>query len=202
MSRVWATSVRNCFWIRNRRLPMLELPSIKNDKSTLQPEKRKRTLLFCSSLIAFTAHSPLPQPELPEMAMKRKLKKKKQQDARCTYLFIFTAHFHWAPRSQILGLVLISMVVVEFSVLATVTDFKSQTSKSSLRRPSEWCPSSDHVSCCVQLLSCIDHFVIPLEPARLLCPWDSPGKNTRVGCHFLPLAPPASPNIYIMYVCI
>ena len=24
-----------------------------------------------------------------------------------------------------------------------------------------------------------------LEPARLLCPWDSPGKNTAVGCHFL-----------------
>ena len=24
-----------------------------------------------------------------------------------------------------------------------------------------------------------------LLPARLLCPWDSPGKNTRVGCHFL-----------------
>ena len=94
------------------------------------------------------------------------------------------------------------MVVVEFSVLATITDFKSQTSKSSLRRPSEWCPSSDHVSCCVQLLSCIDHFATPLEPARLLCPWDSPGKNTRVGCHFLPRAPPASPNIYIMYVCI
>ena len=21
--------------------------------------------------------------------------------------------------------------------------------------------------------------------AKLLCPWDSPGKNTRVGCHFL-----------------
>ena len=25
----------------------------------------------------------------------------------------------------------------------------------------------------------------PLRPARLLCPWDSPGKNTAVGCHFL-----------------
>ena len=25
-----------------------------------------------------------------------------------------------------------------------------------------------------------------LWPARLLCPWDSPGKNTGVGCHFLP----------------
>ena len=25
---------------------------------------------------------------------------------------------------------------------------------------------------------------IRLKPARLLCPWDSPGKNTGVGCHF------------------
>ena len=25
----------------------------------------------------------------------------------------------------------------------------------------------------------------PLEPARLLCSWDFPGKNTEVGCHFL-----------------
>ena len=57
--------------------------------------------------------------------------------------------------------------------------------------------------------------------ANLLCPWDSPGKNTRVGCHFLlqkifptqglnphlfcllhwqggslPLAPPAKPHSY------
>ena len=24
-----------------------------------------------------------------------------------------------------------------------------------------------------------------LEPARFLCPWDSSGKNTGVGCHFL-----------------
>ena len=27
-----------------------------------------------------------------------------------------------------------------------------------------------------------------LQPARLLCPWDSPGKNTGVGCHYLLLA--------------
>ena len=25
-----------------------------------------------------------------------------------------------------------------------------------------------------------------LQPARLLCPWNFPGKNTGVGCHFLP----------------
>ena len=24
-----------------------------------------------------------------------------------------------------------------------------------------------------------------LQPMRLLCPWNSPGKNTGVGCHFL-----------------
>ena len=24
-----------------------------------------------------------------------------------------------------------------------------------------------------------------LQPTRLLCPWDFPGKNIRVGCHFL-----------------
>ena len=23
-----------------------------------------------------------------------------------------------------------------------------------------------------------------LQPAKLLCPWDFPGKNTGVGCHF------------------
>jgi len=37
------------------------------------------------------------------------------------------------------------------------------------------------------LLSCFSHvrlFVIQwLQPARLLCPWDSPGKNTGVGSH-------------------
>ena len=25
----------------------------------------------------------------------------------------------------------------------------------------------------------------PKEPTRFLCPWDFPGKNTEMGCHFL-----------------
>ena len=34
--------------------------------------------------------------------------------------------------------------------------------------------------------SCVSVFATPcLQPARLLCPWDSPGKNTRVGCRGL-----------------
>ena len=36
---------------------------------------------------------------------------------------------------------------------------------------------------CVDVLSC--SVVSSSLPSRLLCPWDSPGKNTRVGCHAL-----------------
>ena len=34
--------------------------------------------------------------------------------------------------------------------------------------------------------SCLTLRPNELQPPRLLCPWDSPGKNTGVGCHFLP----------------
>ena len=41
------------------------------------------------------------------------------------------------------------------------------------------------------LLLLLSHFsrvrlcATPWQPTRLLCPWDSPGKNIGVGCHFL-----------------
>jgi len=41
----------------------------------------------------------------------------------------------------------------------------------------------------VKLLSRVRPFATPWtrpqEPTRFLCPWDFPGKNTGVGCHFL-----------------
>ena len=38
----------------------------------------------------------------------------------------------------------------------------------------------------VKSLSCVQLSATPwLWPARLLCPWDFPGKNTGVGCHTL-----------------
>ena len=38
----------------------------------------------------------------------------------------------------------------------------------------------------VKLLSCVDSLQRHgLQPTRLLCPWNFPGKNTEVGCHFL-----------------
>ena len=46
--------------------------------------------------------------------------------------------------------------------------------------------------CLWQMLCCIHHSGMfkslrphGVQPARLLCPWNSPGKHTGVGCHFL-----------------
>ena len=41
-------------------------------------------------------------------------------------------------------------------------------------------------SMCVCVLSCSDSLQpYGLQPSRLVCSWDFPGKNTRVGCRFL-----------------
>ena len=42
---------------------------------------------------------------------------------------------------------------------------------------------------CVYVLSCFSHVQLmpqyAMQPARLLCPWDSPGKNIEVCCYAL-----------------
>ena len=43
---------------------------------------------------------------------------------------------------------------------------------------SPWCPNPAHPATSLPDQSCF------CSPTRLLCPWDSPGKNTGVGCHF------------------
>ena len=57
--------------------------------------------------------------------------------------------------------------------------------------PSRYSPETKHPRgtrktarlrhCCLVPQSCLPL----LQPLRLLCPWDFPGKNTGVGCHFL-----------------
>ena len=42
--------------------------------------------------------------------------------------------------------------------------------------PTKCCQSLSHVRLCCNPMDC--------KPARLLCPWDFPVKNTGVGCHF------------------
>ena len=41
--------------------------------------------------------------------------------------------------------------------------------------------------CCCEVASVVSDSVRPhrRQPTRLRCPWDSPGKNSGVGCHFL-----------------
>ena len=48
-------------------------------------------------------------------------------------------------------------------------------------------PQSNKDSVCVLSHSVVSDSAWPhgLWPTRLLCPWDSPGKNTGVGCHAL-----------------
>ena len=54
------------------------------------------------------------------------------------------------------------------------------------QRLERWRWLLDHFTICVRaksLQSCSILCDSGLQPARLLCPWDSPGKNTGVGCH-------------------
>ena len=48
-------------------------------------------------------------------------------------------------------------------------------------------PWENHKHAGMLVISAVSDFLHPrgLQPTRLLCPWDSPGKNTGVGCHAL-----------------
>ena len=41
-----------------------------------------------------------------------------------------------------------------------------------------------------------------LQPTRLLHPWDSPGKNTGVGCHFLPQCMKVESESEVVQLCL
>ena len=59
-----------------------------------------------------------------------------------------------------------------------------------------------HVSVFVQSLSRVQVFVAPwLKPVRLLCPWNSPCKNTGESCHSLlqGIFPTQRLNLHLSY---
>ena len=53
--------------------------------------------------------------------------------------------------------------------------------------PPDLCSASLYQCCCCKAASVVPDSVRPhrRQPTRLRRPWDSPGKNTGVGCHFL-----------------
>ena len=59
---------------------------------------------------------------------------------------------------------------------------------------------ASNVSCSVLSDSSRSH---GLQPARLLCPWNSPGKNTGVGCHSLlqGILPTQGSNLGLLHSC-
>lgn len=135
MSRVWAMSAKNCFWIWNRRLPMPELPSIKNDKSTLQSEEWKKTLLFWFSPNAFTWTScsffPLP---FPGISMRREWKRDRGCRSSSVYnLAAFLNTRSWRP---VLTLVSITILELQGSAINIGRLQKPVTPLSSLGKPS------------------------------------------------------------------
>ena len=52
-----------------------------------------------------------------------------------------------------------------------------------------WNPGFQYLMCCCAMLSCpvLSNSLWPegLQLPRQLCPWDSPGKNSGIGCHAL-----------------
>ena len=52
-----------------------------------------------------------------------------------------------------------------------------------------------------QSLSPVQIFAAPWTVARLLSPWDFPGKNAGVGCHFLlqGILPPQGSNPHLLH---
>ena len=61
------------------------------------------------------------------------------------------------------------------------------TSMGSQKLDTTWCLNHHHCCCCCSVASVVSDSVRPQrqQPARLPHPWDSPGKNTGGGCHFL-----------------
>ena len=73
-------------------------------------------------------------------------------------------------KTKIMASVPITSWEIDGETVKTVTDFIYRKGKES--EVTQWCPTlCDPMDC---------------SPIRLLCPWDFPGKNTGVGCHFLP----------------
>ena len=73
---------------------------------------------------------------------------------------------------------------------------KEYLDKKSCVIKTDWCllelAAKEIVCVCVCVCVCVSHSVRSdslrphgQQPSRLFCPWDSPGRNTGVGCHFL-----------------
>ena len=98
-------------------------------------------------------------------------------------------HWSWFCSCLVFWLIIIHQSKNQLLIFSVAkTDFSTKHFNSKLKLK---CVKREHmlksVRCCFVVDKLCPTLLRPcgLQPARLLCPWDSPGKNTRVGCHFL-----------------
>jgi len=72
----------------------------------------------------------------------------------------------------------VHIIVLNISLLYQIVNFSNPES---LYYVAAVAAAAKSLQSCPTLCDPIDR----RQPTRLSCPWDSPGKNTGVGCHFL-----------------
>ena len=80
------------------------------------------------------------------------------------------------------------VAIVIFLAYKYIISYKEIQRKRSLsQKPWPWADICSTYSMLCQVTSVVSDSVPPhrRQPTRLPCPWNSPGKNTGVGCHFL-----------------
>ena len=97
----------------------------------------------------------------------------------CPQVRFLCLRLHCCPADRLISTILLDSICMSYlRVLKGEAWHQKQKSKNLV-----------HLSCfcCCQVASVVSDSVRPHrgQPTRLPCPWDSPGKNTRVGCHFL-----------------
>ena len=94
----------------------------------------------------------------------------------------------WSAKLPVLDGVTLTMDVLPFYLTEIISTFENKRTSTANRWIQSSCAPSPTPA--VKQLHCIQKYIYivyrrGLQPTRLLCPWDSPGKDTGAGCHFL-----------------
>ena len=110
-------------------------------------------------------------------------------------IFKFSVHICWSLACRILSITLLAWemsVTLQWLAHSSVLPFLGIRARTDLFQSCGHCWVSQicwhiwaqHFDVCVHVLSRVWLFSVP-GTTRLLCPWNFPGKNTGMGCHFL-----------------
>ena len=104
------------------------------------------------------------------------------RELKIPFLFTFLFLLPIRPRRRCLRVQIHLTVKADLSVAPAANGRKVEITQ---RWPNSAAMSSDAAAAAESLQSCPTLRPHRRQPTRFCCPWDSPGKNTGVGCHFL-----------------